>query len=74
METQVDEIANRIYRLSTYVPEVAPPAGISFNQFLIDADEPLLFHCGQRFLFPSVSTAVARIIDLKRLKDHVQPR
>jgi len=68
METRVDEIANRIYRLSTYVPEVAPPAGISFNQFLIDADEPLLFHCGQRFLFPSVSAAVARIIDLKRLK------
>ena len=68
METRVDEIANRIYRLSTYVPEVAPPAGISFNQFLIDADEPLLFHCGQRFLFPSVSAAVVRIIDLKRLK------
>ena len=65
---RVDEIADRIYRLSTFVPEVAPPAGISFNQFLIDADEPLLFHCGQRFLFPSVSAAVAKIIDLKRLK------
>jgi flavorubredoxin len=68
METRVDEIADRTYRLSTYVPEVAPPAGITFNQFLIDADQPLLFHCGQRFLFPSVSAAVAQIIDLKRLK------
>ena len=68
METRIDEIADRIYRLSTYVPEVAPPAGITFNQFLIDADQPLLFHCGQRSLFPSVSAAAARIIDLKRLK------
>jgi hypothetical protein len=54
METRIDEIADRIYRLSTFVPETAPPAGITFNQFLIDADEPLLFHCGQRFLFPGV--------------------
>jgi flavorubredoxin len=68
METRVDEIADRIYRLSTFVPEVAPPAGITFNQFLIDADEPMLFHCGQRFLFPAVSAAAAKIIDLKRLK------
>jgi flavorubredoxin len=68
METRVDEIADRIYRLSTFVPEVAPPAGITFNQFLIDADEPLLFHCGQRFLFPAVSAAAERLIDLKRLK------
>jgi len=68
METRIDEIADRIYRLSTYIPEVAPPAGISFNQFLIDADEPMLFHCGQRFLFGSVSEAAGRIIDLKRLR------
>ena len=68
METRVDEIAERIYRLSTFVPEVAPPNGITFNQFLIKADEPLLFHCGQRFLFPGVSALVSRIIDLKRLK------
>jgi flavorubredoxin len=68
METRIDEIADRIYRLSTFVPETAPPAGINFNQFLIDADEPLLFHCGQRFLFPSVSSAVAQIIDLQRLR------
>ncbi len=68
METRIDEIADRIYRLSTFLPEVAPPLGISFNQFLIDADEPMLFHCGQRFLFPAVSAAAAKIIDLKRLK------
>jgi len=68
METRIDEIADRIYRLSTFLPDTAPPAGITFNQFLIDADAPLLFHCGQRFLFPSVCAAAARIIDLKRLR------
>ena len=48
METKVDEIADRIYRLSTFVPDVAPPAGFTFNQFLIDVEEPLLFHTGPR--------------------------
>lgn len=68
METRVDEIAERIYRLSTFVPGTAGPAGLTFNQFLVDADEPLLFHCGQRSLFASVSSAAARIIALERLR------
>src|SRR6185295_11853702 len=67
METTVDEIAPRIYRLSTFLPAVGPK-GFTFNQFLVDADEPLLFHCGQRALFPAVSAAAARIIDLSRLR------
>ena len=51
MDTKIDEIADGIYRLSTFVPEIAPPAGFTFNQFLILGDEPLLFHtrlCDQR--------------------------
>ena len=67
METRVDEIATRIYRLSTFRPAVGP-RGLTFNQFLIDADEPLLFHCGQRALFPAVSAAVARVMDVRRLR------
>ena len=67
METKVDEIAERIYRLSTFLPGVGP-RGLTFNQFLVDAAEPLLFHCGQRALFPSVSQAVARIFDVRRLR------
>jgi flavorubredoxin len=61
METNIDEIADRIYRLSTWVPDIAPPAGFAFNQFLVDADEPLLFHTGPRAMFPLVSAAVAKI-------------
>ena len=40
METRIDEIADGIYRLSTFVPDIAPPAGFTFNQFLILGDEP----------------------------------
>ena len=67
MKTSTHEIANRIYRLSTCVPDAAP-GGFTFNQFLIDADEPLLFHTGPRRMFPLVSEAVARIVSLERLR------
>ncbi len=68
METQIDEIADGIYRLSTYVPEIAPPAGFTFNQFVIDADEPLLFHCGPHGMFPIISEAFKRIMPIERLR------
>jgi len=62
--TRIDEIATRIYRVSTYVPE----ADFMFNQFVVDADEPLLFHTGPRALFPAVSAAVARVVPPARLR------
>ena len=34
---------------ATFLPAVGPK-GLTFNQFLVDAEEPLLFHCGQRSL------------------------
>jgi flavorubredoxin len=67
METTVDEIADRIYRLSTFVPEIGP-TGFTFNQFLIDAEEPTIFHTGPRGMFPSVSTAIASLMPLNRLR------
>jgi len=68
VETKVAEIAAGVYRLSTWVAQVAPPHGFTFNQFLIDADEPMLFHCGQRQLFPLVSEAAGRVMPLDRLQ------
>jgi flavorubredoxin len=68
METRIDEIAPDIYRLSTLLPDVAPPAGFSFNQFLLLTEQPLLFHCGSRALFPLVSTALAKLVPLDRLR------
>jgi flavorubredoxin len=67
METRVHEIADGVYRLSTFVPEVTPQ-GFTFNQFLIDAEEPMLFHTGGRGMFPLVSEAAARIMPLERLR------
>ncbi len=68
METNIDEIAEGIYRLSTWVPDVAPPAGFTFNQFLVDAEEPLLFHAGHRGMFPLLAEAVARIRPVEDLR------
>jgi flavorubredoxin len=68
METNVTEIADNIYRLSTWVPDIAPPAGFTFNQFLVVADEPLLFHTGHRQMFPLVSEAMSRIIPVEDLR------
>jgi flavorubredoxin len=64
MQTAIDEVTNGVYRLSTYIEE----ANFSFNQYLIDADQPLLFHCGMRSLFPLVSAAVAKVMPLMRLR------
>ncbi len=68
METTINEIADGVYRLSTWVPDVVPPAGLTFNQFLIDAEEPLLFHTGPRAMFPLVSEAVGRIRPVRDLR------
>jgi flavorubredoxin len=67
MQTSTTEIADRIYRISTYIPE-AGPGGFTFNQFLIDAEEPLLFHTGLRNTFTAVSEAIAAIVPLDRLR------
>ncbi|HVV78322.1 MAG TPA: hypothetical protein VHD59_01750 [Pseudolabrys sp.] len=62
METKIAEIADGIYRLSTYVPQIAPPAGLAFNSFLIKGDQPLLFHTGLRQMFPLNRDAVAKLM------------
>ena len=65
--TVIDEIADGIYRLSTFVPDVGP-TGFTFNQFLIDDDDPLLFHTGQRMLFDSVSAAIESVVPVRSLR------
>lgn len=57
--TRVDEIADGIYRISTFAPEIK----LQFNQFLVKDDEPLLFETGMKQLFPVVREAVAKVID-----------
>ena len=68
METKIYEIDAGIYRLSTHVPEIAPPAGFTFNQFLVLGEEPLLFHTGPKRMFPLVRDAVARLMKPQDLR------
>lgn len=68
METKIDEIADGIFRLSTHVAGIAPPAGFTFNQFLVLGDEPLMFHTGLRKMFELNRDAVSRIIPHEKLR------
>jgi flavorubredoxin len=68
MQTVVHEIAEGIYRLSTWLPAPAGPDGLTFNQYLLDADEPLLFHTGPRGMFAQVAEAAAKVLDPHRLR------
>ena len=64
METRIDEVASDVFRVSTFIPD----ANIVMNQFVVRADEPLLFHTGYRALFPLVSDAVARVMPVEQLR------
>jgi flavorubredoxin len=68
MEVRAAEIAPGVHRFSTFVPEIAPPLGFTFNQYLVEADEPLLFHTGPRRLFEPLAAVMARIMPLTKLR------
>lgn len=67
METLTHEIGDGIFRFSTWIGD-GGGEGFTFNQYLVVADEPLIFHTGPRTLFPLVSTAVERVVPLSRLR------
>jgi flavorubredoxin len=67
METRTDEIAEGVYRFST-AATVGGGQAFTFNQFLIDAEAPMLFHLGHRGFFPLISEAVARVVALERIR------
>jgi flavorubredoxin len=67
MEPRIDEVADRIYRFSTFVPDIGP-TGFTFNQYLVVDEEPLLFHTGLRHLFPHVAEAIATLTPLESLR------
>ena len=43
----------------------SPPAGFTFNQFLVLGDEPLMFHTGLKKMFPLNHEALSRIISAR---------
>ncbi len=67
MHPEVNEIADDIYRISTWIPDVSPE-GFTFNQFLVMGDEPLLFHTGPRGMYPLVAESVATVTPVESLR------
>ncbi len=67
--TRVDEVAHRIYRISSFDPTYH----ISFNQFLIADDQPALIHTGVFPAYESVRKAVAQVLDPGKLSYVVVP-
>jgi flavorubredoxin len=64
--TNIAEVGDGLYRINTPVP--IPGQQFSFNQYLLMADEPLLFHTGLRSLFPHVRDAVAAVMPVEQLR------
>ncbi len=44
------------------------PKGFTFNQFLVDAEEPLLYHTGMRQLFPLGRAGVEQVLPVEQLR------
>lgn len=64
--TRVDEVAAGIYRICTPLDVV--PGGFTFNSYLIDDEEPLIFHAGYRKLFATTLEAVKKVIPIERVR------
>lgn len=64
--TRIDEVAQGIFRISTPMPTL--PGGFTFNQYLIDDEQPMLFHTGPRRLFPLVREAITAVLPPSRLR------
>ncbi len=60
--TRIDEVVDGIYRIST-----PSEFGITFNQFLIDDERPVLVHTGVYQAYESVRAAVSEVLDPARL-------
>lgn len=61
---RVEEVAERIYQIHLPVPGDT----FSFNQYLIDDDEPLLFHTGPRSMAAVVLRAIEHVMPLQKLR------
>jgi flavorubredoxin len=64
MPARIAKVATDTFQICTFFPEM----NFSVNQYLVTADEPLLFHTGMRGIFDDVRTAVAEVIDPSSLR------
>lgn len=61
---KIDEIAPDVFRICIFEPKF----NLQFNHFLIKDDEPMLYHAGFRYLFPTLLEAVKTLIDPKLIR------
>jgi flavorubredoxin len=67
METRIDQIVGGIYRIST----MTETYGITFNQFLIDDEQPTLVHTGDHFMYENIRAGIREVLDPARLANLV---
>ncbi len=65
--TNISEVSEGIWRINTPVA-IEGGTAFSFNQYLVEADRPLLFHTGPRQLFQVVREAVEHVMPASRLR------
>jgi flavorubredoxin len=59
VETRIDHIDGGIYRIASW----APAYGITFNQFLIDDEQPALIHTGEYRAYEQIREAISQVLD-----------
>src|ERR671922_390519 len=63
VSASISEIKDGIYRISGLVPEY----GITFNQFLVDDEYPVLIHTGPIGMYEKIESKVKEVIPLEKL-------
>jgi flavorubredoxin len=58
------EIVPDIYRISVYIKKI----DLQFNQFIVNDNEPLLYHTGMMHIFPLIHESIAKIIDPSKIR------
>ena len=62
IDITVSEITDRIYRISGFSNEF----GITFNQFLINDEKPMLIHAGPIGMYKNIEEKIKEIIPLQK--------
>jgi flavorubredoxin len=62
-QAEISEVKDGIYRISGFVEEY----GITFNQFLIDDDNPTLIHTGPIGMYDKIEQKIREVIPLEKL-------
>lgn len=63
IDSEICEIKDGIYRISGFVGDY----GITFNQFLIDDDQPTLIHTGPFGMYDKIEEKIKEVIPLEKL-------